>query len=137
MNPKCGARAKSFRNTNITCGICGGQSVTGEGFLRVHRFPPPILIHTTAPYSLSSYDRRYIVSLLTPSLNNKQTNPPQFHLILSTQNAQIETLQVCIGPLDKRLGGRHSRSRHYREETRFLPLSRIEDRFLEWGYIND
>jgi hypothetical protein len=33
-----------------SCGICGGQSVTGEGFLRVLLFPLPI-IPPTAPHS--------------------------------------------------------------------------------------
>jgi hypothetical protein len=33
-------------------GICGGLSGTGAGFLRVLRFPLPILIPPTAPYSL-------------------------------------------------------------------------------------
>jgi hypothetical protein len=36
-----------------TCRISGGQSGTGAGFLRVFRFPLPILIPLTAPYSLS------------------------------------------------------------------------------------
>jgi hypothetical protein len=35
-----------------SCGICGAQSGTGAGFLRVFRFPLPILIPPTAPYSL-------------------------------------------------------------------------------------
>jgi hypothetical protein len=35
-------------------GICGGQSGTGAGFLRVLRFPLPILIPPTAPQSPSS-----------------------------------------------------------------------------------
>jgi hypothetical protein len=34
-----------------SCGICGGQSGTGAGFLRVLRFPLPILILPTAPHS--------------------------------------------------------------------------------------
>jgi hypothetical protein len=33
------------------CGICGGQSSNGAGFLRVHRFPLPILIPPNVPYS--------------------------------------------------------------------------------------
>jgi hypothetical protein len=35
-------------------GICGGQSATGVGFLRVLRFPLPILILSTAPHSSST-----------------------------------------------------------------------------------
>jgi hypothetical protein len=35
-------------------GICNGQSGTGAGFLRVFRFPLPILIPSTAPHSSSS-----------------------------------------------------------------------------------
>jgi hypothetical protein len=34
-----------------SCGICGGQSDTVAGFLRVLRFPLPILIPPTAPRS--------------------------------------------------------------------------------------
>jgi hypothetical protein len=34
-----------------SCGIYGGQSGTGVGFLRILRFPLPILIPTTAPHS--------------------------------------------------------------------------------------
>jgi hypothetical protein len=34
-----------------SCGICGGQSVTGTGFLGILQFPLPILIPPTAPYS--------------------------------------------------------------------------------------
>jgi hypothetical protein len=33
------------------CGICGGQRDTGVDFLRVLRFPLPILIPPTAPHS--------------------------------------------------------------------------------------
>jgi hypothetical protein len=36
-----------------SCGICGGQSSTVAGFLRVLRFPLPILIPLTIPYSSS------------------------------------------------------------------------------------
>jgi hypothetical protein len=37
-----------------SCGICGGQSGTGAGFLRVTRFLLSILIPPTAPHSSSS-----------------------------------------------------------------------------------
>jgi hypothetical protein len=36
-----------------SCGICGGQSGTGAGFLRVLRIPLQILIPPTAPHSSS------------------------------------------------------------------------------------
>jgi hypothetical protein len=36
-----------------SCRICGGQSATGAGFLRVPQFPLPILIPPTAPHSSS------------------------------------------------------------------------------------
>jgi hypothetical protein len=36
-----------------SCGICGGQSGTGAGFLRALRFTLPILIPPTAPQSSS------------------------------------------------------------------------------------
>jgi hypothetical protein len=37
-----------------SCGICGGQSGAGVGFLRVLRFPLPIFIPPIAPQSPSS-----------------------------------------------------------------------------------
>jgi hypothetical protein len=36
-----------------SCGICGGQRGTGAGFLRILRFPPPVLIPPTAAHSSS------------------------------------------------------------------------------------
>jgi hypothetical protein len=41
--------AARVRSQVRSCGFCGGQSGTGVGFLRVLRFPLPILIPPTAP----------------------------------------------------------------------------------------
>jgi hypothetical protein len=35
----------------LACGVCGGQSGTGAGFLRVFRFPLPIIIPPLSPSS--------------------------------------------------------------------------------------
>jgi hypothetical protein len=40
-----------------SCGISGGQNGSGAGFIRVLRFPLPILISPTAPHSSSSIIR--------------------------------------------------------------------------------
>jgi hypothetical protein len=45
--------AARVRAQDRSCGICGGQSGTGVGFLRVLRCPLPILIPPTAPHSSS------------------------------------------------------------------------------------
>jgi hypothetical protein len=63
-----------------SCGICGGQSGAGAGFLLVLRFPLPILIPPTAPQSSSVirgwYNRPIVaavpsgLSLTIPTQNN-------------------------------------------------------------------
>jgi hypothetical protein len=80
-----------------SCGICGGQSGAGVGFLRVLRFPLPIFIPPIAPQSSSSiirswYNRPVVAAVpsglgLTPphetnnnnnnGLNTKGLTPPQ------------------------------------------------------------
>jgi hypothetical protein len=61
---KCRARAQVFSHRFPTttaqvraqvksCGVCGGQSGTEAGFLRVLRFVLPILIQLSAPHSSS------------------------------------------------------------------------------------
>jgi hypothetical protein len=45
--------AARVRDKLRSCEICGEYSDTGAGFLRVLRFPLPLLIPPTAPHSLS------------------------------------------------------------------------------------
>jgi hypothetical protein len=53
VSPWLPTAAAQVRAQVRSCGICGGQSRTGAGFLRVVRFPLPILIPPTAPHSSS------------------------------------------------------------------------------------
>jgi hypothetical protein len=51
-----------------SCGICGGQSGAGAGFLRVLRFPLPIFIPPISPQSPTSiiwgwYNRPVVAAL--------------------------------------------------------------------------
>jgi hypothetical protein len=62
-----------------SCGICGGQSGGGAGFLRVLRFPLRILIPPTAPHSSGSGTIGQLVAdvpsglSLTPPQETKET----------------------------------------------------------------
>jgi hypothetical protein len=78
--PTAAARVRSkFRS----CGISGGLSGTGAGFLRVLRFPLPILIPPTAPhsssiirgwYNRSDCGRRTKWTQCHPTTRNKKKN---------------------------------------------------------------
>jgi hypothetical protein len=59
-------------------GICGGQSDTGAGYLRVLRFPLPILIPPTAPNSSSFIIRAWYnrpISSLRTKWTQSHPNP--------------------------------------------------------------
>jgi hypothetical protein len=69
--------AARFRAQFRSCGICGGQSGTGAGFLRVLRFPLPILIPPTAPHSSSIIGAGTTGQLATDVPNGLSLTPPQ------------------------------------------------------------
>jgi hypothetical protein len=58
-----------------SCGIYGGESGTGIGFLRIHRFPLPIFIPPTAPHSSSSIIRGWYNRVNS----GRRTKWTQFH----------------------------------------------------------
>jgi hypothetical protein len=60
-----------------TCGICGGPSGTVPGFLRVLRFPLPILIPPTAPHSSSIIQGCTIGQLVADVPSGFSLTPPK------------------------------------------------------------
>jgi hypothetical protein len=80
-----------------SCGICGGQCGTGVGFLRVLRFPLPILIPLTAAHSSSIirgwYKRsnsgrrtKWTQSRPTPRQQETTNNQRSWHGLLDVNN---------------------------------------------------
>jgi hypothetical protein len=53
VNRRLPTAAARVRAQVRSCGICGGQSGTRAGFLRVLRFPQPIRIPPTTPHASS------------------------------------------------------------------------------------
>jgi hypothetical protein len=51
ISPRLSTAAARVSDQITSCRICGGQSGTGAGFMRLLRFPLPILIPPTAPQS--------------------------------------------------------------------------------------
>jgi hypothetical protein len=71
--------AARVRDRFKSCGICGGQSGTGAGFLRILLFLLPIIIALIAPHSSSSIIRGWYsrsirdqVDCLTPPQGTKK-----------------------------------------------------------------
>jgi hypothetical protein len=65
----------------ISYGICGGQSGAGVGFLRVLRFPLPIIIPPTSPHSSSISSWAATVGQIVADLPKwTQSHPTPRHL---------------------------------------------------------
>jgi hypothetical protein len=69
--------AARFRAQVRSCGICGGQSGTAAGFLRVLRFALPILIPPTAPHSSSIIRGWYNRTVSVRRTKWSQSHPTQ------------------------------------------------------------
>jgi hypothetical protein len=59
-----------------SCGVCGGQSGTGAGFLRLLRFSLPIYIPPSAPHSSSSLIRGCYNRPMTDVPSGLSLTPP-------------------------------------------------------------
>jgi hypothetical protein len=70
-----------------SCGICGGQSGTGTGFLEVLRFTLVSLFHRGSPYSLSSGGR--LQDMLVAAFL-------RHHLTPSTGSPALHAIKMCL-----------------------------------------
>jgi hypothetical protein len=86
-----------------SCGICGGQSGTGAGFLRVLRFPLPVLIPPTAPHSSSSSGAGTIGQTVADVPSGLSLTPPQEtkknYLCLNSANFKAYNLSPVLNYL--------------------------------------
>jgi hypothetical protein len=70
-------RACRVRPQVRSCGICGGHSGTGAGFLRVLSVSPANSNSSSSTLINDSVIRSYVVTILSASLNNQLKNEEQ------------------------------------------------------------
>jgi hypothetical protein len=79
-----------------SCGICDGQNGTEAGFLRVLRFPLPVLIPPTAPHKSSSIIRSWYNRPIKCPTYQMDSVSPQLAKINLKKLAGLITLPTCI-----------------------------------------
>jgi hypothetical protein len=84
-----------------SCGICGGQSGTGAGFLRVFRFPLPILIPPTAPHSSSIIRGWYNRPVSGRRTKWTQSHPTSKNGSAAFMKCKGGTVSTQLGPLKR------------------------------------
>jgi hypothetical protein len=75
--------------------VCGGQSGTGVGFLRVLRFPLPIIIPPTSSLQSSGAGTMGLLVAVVPSGPN-WTPPPLYQLKFSLSNCPQHSLKALL-----------------------------------------
>jgi hypothetical protein len=108
------------------CGICGGQSCTGIGYLQVLRFSLPILIQSNFPYSSSGAGT---IDQLTADVPSGLSLTPPYEII-KKMGEKRNAYTVFSGTSDgKRPFGR---PRHWWEGSIKINLKGIEWKGVDW-----
>jgi hypothetical protein len=105
--------ATSVRAQVRSCGICGRQSSTGAGFLRVLRLPLPILIPPNSPHS------SIIRSWYSKPISIRRREWAQSHPILPHETKK-KFLEELIAPFSLIRHGPHRKRRLQRLIYRLL-----------------
>jgi hypothetical protein len=92
VNRRLPTTAARVRAQVSSCGICGGQSGAGAGFLLILRFPLPILIPPTDPHSSSIIRGWY-----NGPVSGRDTKWTQSHRTPKTKKTilLLKTLEPC------------------------------------------
>jgi hypothetical protein len=127
-----------------SCGICGGQSGAGAGFLRVLLFPLPIFVPPIAPQSPSSiiwalYNRPKVAAVpsrLSPTpliiIIKKWCCPLKInHRFERTCCFQLKGQRICQAKNYHEAGNEHTRTCY------LLHAGLLDESLLKWKYEKD